>query len=367
MRRDSPVGRRPADSQVIPKATIRAARGPALVLALWMVAGCSHLPGWLGGGDDEINSYSAAIGGKDPDPGKVEAFEKKLEGNEWKGLKAKRAGWDLHRQGKIDEAIALYKDALGYDAKDAEAMIYIGRAYRDKGMLYQSARMLVRAVKTDPRRAEGHAQLGVTFDMQGNYPQAEREYRRAVQLSPRNSGYRNNLGFCYFLQGRASEAIAELQAALRENPEDSRAHNNLAYIYAAQGRFDRAFTELRQAGTEAEAYNNLGYLYFLKGNRRKAIENYQQALDLNYSLVAAQNNLKAATLQGETPPPAVGFDRSGPSPVIVEEGAGSGPTPRDGMDVGATAGKPDAAGTLLDEPLGAIPPAGGAEATAPAP
>ena len=333
-----------------------APRLSAFVLAISLAAGCSHLPGWLGGGGNDLKAYSRTIGGQDPDPRKVADFEKKLEGNEWKGLKVKRAGWDLQRTGKVDEAISLYKEALGYDSKDVEAMIFLGRAYRDKGLLYQSARTLARAVKTDPRSAEAHAQLGVTFDMQGNYPQAEREYQRAVRLAPHNSEYRNNLGFCYFLQGRTNDAVAELQAAAKENPDDARVHNNLAYVYAAQGRFDKAFTELRQAGTEAEAYNNLGYLYFLKGDRRKAIENYEQALNLNYSLAAAQNNLNAATVQGQSPPPAPGFDRSGPAPVIVEEGVEGGPTPRDGMDVGAPVPRPDAAGRLLDAPLGAIPP-----------
>jgi len=357
MKHDFLENRRPARSVTTSGAARAAARMPSLVLVFSLLAGCSHLPGWMGGGEADLKRYKSTMGGDDPDPKKVDEFEKRLQGNEWKGLKAKRTGWELQRTGKIDEAIDYYKEALGYNSKDAEALVYLGRAYRDKGMLYQSARMLARAVKTEPRMAEAHAQLGVTFDMQGNYPQAEREYRRAVQLSPRNSEYRNNLGFCYFLQGRTNEAIAELLAALKENPDDLRAHNNLAYIYAAQGHFDKAFTELRQAGTEAEAYNNLGYLYFLKGDRRKAIENYEQALNLNYALMAAQHNLKAATVEGQSPPPAPGFDKSGPSPVVVEEGVGVGPTPRDGMDVGAPAG-PDAAGTLLDEPLGAIPSTG---------
>jgi Flp pilus assembly protein TadD len=325
---------------------------------LVLLAGCSHLPSFMRG-HDEVKQYGAdlGVGGVAPDEDKVRDFEKKLSGNEWKSVRAKREGWQLHRQGKIDEAIDRYKEALGYDQQDVEALTYIGRAYRDKGMLYQSARTLIRAVKTSPKNAEAHAQLGVTFDMQGNYSQAEQEHRRAVQLNPRGSQYHNNLGFCYFLQGRTKEAITELQAAIRANPEDRRAHNNLAYIYAAQGRFDSAFAELRQSGTEAEAYNNLGYLYFLKGKRQKAIESFEQALNLNYSLVAAQENLKAITMQGETAPPALGFDKSGPSPVLVEEDM-DGPVPRDGLDAKPGAAQRDVSGTLLDGSLRDIPAVG---------
>ncbi|MDP3936882.1 MAG: tetratricopeptide repeat protein [Deltaproteobacteria bacterium] len=283
------------------------------------------MPSWLGGGSDDMRDYRLQVGGREPDDNKIRDFEKRLEGKEWKGTKAKRTGWRQHQSGNLDEAINLYREALAANEKDVEAMTYLGRAYRDQGSLYKSTTILVRAIKTDPDYAEAHSQLGITFDMQGNYAQAEQEHRRSVELDGEKSEYLNNLGFCYFLQGRTNDAVAELRKAINVNPDDKKAHNNLAYIYAAQGRFDQAFAELRRAGTEAEAYNNLGYLYFLKGDREQAIENYNRALQLNYSLKAAQDNMKAATSYGETPPPAPGFDTSGPSPVRVEpplEGGG---------------------------------------------
>ena len=115
------------ESNSPPKALSLARRVPLVVplLLIFILSGCKHLPDSLGG-DNAARDYRFMVGGLDADSKKLRAFEKRVQGDEWKATKAKRTGWRLQREGKIDEAIGFYREALSYNEEDVEAMSYLG-------------------------------------------------------------------------------------------------------------------------------------------------------------------------------------------------------------------------------------------------
>ena len=54
---------------------------------------------------------------------------------------------------------------------------------------------------------------------------------------------------------------------------------------------DKALAMFKKSGDEAGAFNNMGDVYQMKGERKKAIEMYRKAIDLNPDFVVARKNL----------------------------------------------------------------------------
>jgi Flp pilus assembly protein TadD len=107
----------------------------------------------------------------------------------------------LFRQGKLDEAIPEFEEAL----------------------------------KRNPNHPEAHYHLGRALYVKGDYEGAKRHYLETARLDPK-SPVHNGLGAAYFRLGQTSEAIAEFKEALRLNPDDSEAAENLRFALAAQTR-----------------------------------------------------------------------------------------------------------------------------------
>ncbi len=103
---------------------------------------------------------------------------------------------ELHRQGRLDEAIAGY----------------------------------VRAVELEPGRAQLYNNLGVALRARGQFAAAVACYRRAIALKPDDHGTHSNLGNALRALGRLDAAEASHRAALALDPDYVEAHYNLGLV-----------------------------------------------------------------------------------------------------------------------------------------
>ena len=104
----------------------------------------------------------------------------------------------LRRQGKLDEAIAEYREAI----------------------------------RLQPDDHIGHYNLGDILRSQGKLDEAIAEYREAIRLQPDYAYAHSNLGLALLAQGKVDEAIAAHREALRLNPNYHNIPNNLAWALA---------------------------------------------------------------------------------------------------------------------------------------
>src|SRR2546421_563676 len=72
-------------------------------------------------------------------------------------------GVALSRQGKSDEAVAHFRQALRIQPHNATALNNLGHALTERTELDEAVACLQRAVDLDPERAEIHNNLGVAF------------------------------------------------------------------------------------------------------------------------------------------------------------------------------------------------------------
>ena len=127
-------------------------------------------------------------------------------------------GIALHDQGKLDEAIAEYREAI----------------------------------RLKPDYAEAHYNLGIALSDQGKLDEAIAEYREAIRLKPDSADAHNNLGIALQDQGKLDEAIAEYREAIRLKPDYAEAHNNLGIALqrpGEAGRGDRRSTARRSGSS----------------------------------------------------------------------------------------------------------------------
>ena len=103
------------------------------------------------------------------------------------------------------------------------------------------------ALRLRPDYAEARCNIGMALELSGKPADALAEYRAALRLDPGLAEAHVNLGQLLLKGGQIDPAIAELEAALRSNPDFVEAHQNLGVALLAKGRRPEALAEFRRA------------------------------------------------------------------------------------------------------------------------
>jgi Flp pilus assembly protein TadD len=152
----------------------------------------------------------------------------------------------LYAGGRLDEAIAEYRQALRLDPRLAPAWYNLGVAlmqtaspkadagWRDAEHAYR------RALRFRPDYPEAHNNLGILLQSRRRAKEAIHHYRCAAALDPEFHEPRFNLGTLLQDEGRLEEARHVFEALLEDAPDHVDARNNLANVLSEQGRFECA-------------------------------------------------------------------------------------------------------------------------------
>jgi tetratricopeptide (TPR) repeat protein len=201
-------------------------------------------------------------------------------------------------QGRLDEAIAYFQQALRFRPDFAEARNNIGNTMFLKGNLDEAAIHYRHALRLRPDYVEAHNNLGMALAGSGQPDEAIYHYRQALRLNQHSAETHNNLGGALLEQGKSGEAVACFQQALRLKPDYAKAHYNLGVALARQDRLDEAICCYQQAlrlqPDSAEAYCSWGAALEQQNKVDDAIHCYRQALEVRPNYIEALNNLGLA-------------------------------------------------------------------------
>jgi tetratricopeptide (TPR) repeat protein len=162
-------------------------------------------------------------------------------------LSATLLGSLLAQEGKYDQAIAYYREALSYSPAFPEAHFYLGHAYDQQGKLDEAIAEYEQAVWFNPISEQTHIRLGVALAKQHKLEQAAAQHEAALKLDPESAVAHNNFAKLLHAQGRLDEAIAHYSAALKYDPSLAQAHNNLGVLLLQKGRAAEGVAQLREA------------------------------------------------------------------------------------------------------------------------
>lgn len=149
--------------------------------------------------------------------------------------------------GQFDEALPFLKAVVENHPDHVPALMALGAAHGQLGMLRESKNYFDRVVEADPKSAQAFSNLGNVLKLMNDLPAAVTAYRRAITLQPGLADAHYNLATLLLDIGDLEEAEKSLERALLFRPAYSEAHNNLGDLHMRRGKVEIALSHFRQA------------------------------------------------------------------------------------------------------------------------
>jgi tetratricopeptide (TPR) repeat protein/peroxiredoxin len=144
------------------------------------------------------------------------------------------------RDGRTEEAIGYFDQALGLSPDHVVALENLGSAYRQLKQWDDARKAYDRALAVSPNDPEANYGLGMVFAQTDDTAHALEHLQRALQSRPAYPEALNNLGILYLRTQRRDEAVAKFEESIRVAPEFDQSYLNLARVYALEGAPDKA-------------------------------------------------------------------------------------------------------------------------------
>ena len=167
------------------------------------------------------------------------------------------------KNGRVDQAMKQYQNALKIDSGNRNAMIGLARLQHRKGEMQASIRL----------------------------------YREALNIHRNDPVILNDLGLCYARNGQLDQAISVLRTATRAAPDREMYRNNLATALVEANRAGEAVAHLTQMYGPAIANYNVGYLLNRSGRQNEAAQFLARALEIDPTMQQARTVLDRALPQ----------------------------------------------------------------------
>ena len=181
----------------------------------------------------------------------------------------------LHKEGKIQDAISFYSKALENKKNDHQLLCLLGTAYIQIGNTDQGIECLNKSISLKYENAIAHSNLGNALKDLKRYDEALVSYDKAIKINP-------SYAHAYYNRGNAlkdlkhyDEALASYDKALQIKSDYVDAYNNRGIVFQNLARYDEALASYDKAlqinPSYAHAYNN-------RGNALKDLKRYDEAL-----------------------------------------------------------------------------------------
>ncbi|MDB3861683.1 tetratricopeptide repeat protein, partial [Paracoccaceae bacterium] len=127
-------------------------------------------------------------------------------------------GIALKEQGKLDEALGLFRKALSLKPDFAEAYYNMGNAFRDRGKLEESIEAYNKALSIKPDYALSYNNMGNALRDQGKLEEATEAFKKAIAINADFAEAYSNMGNALQNQGKLKEAIGAYNQAISAKP-----------------------------------------------------------------------------------------------------------------------------------------------------
>ena len=144
------------------------------------------------------------------------------------------------REGRIDDSVQYFQQALQLDSRHLLALDNLGNAFRVQKRWDDARKVLERALEFAPQDPEANYSLGMVFTQTDDAAKAYEYLRRALKARPVYPEALNNLGVLYLVTQRRDQAVESFEQCIRVAPGFDQAYLNLARIYVLEGARDQA-------------------------------------------------------------------------------------------------------------------------------
>ncbi len=187
-------------------------------------------------------------------------------------------------QGKMDQAEAAYRSALGADETHLAARIRLSRLLRDQGRTADAMSELEVVALQAPNHPAVQIDLSKLWfsEYRQSFDDAGAGLREQIDEYPEDATLQYQLGLVYAESGRIEDSGEAFRRATTVDPAYGDAHYKLAQFYLRTNSLDEAEVEFQaalQKGTSfPRAHCHLGEVLSLLGKNEEAVVAFQNAV-----------------------------------------------------------------------------------------
>ncbi|MFD0766716.1 tetratricopeptide repeat protein [Mucilaginibacter lutimaris] len=149
-------------------------------------------------------------------------------------------GVKLFDNGKYDDAIAKYKEAIKTDAKYANAYYEIGYTYFSTNKPLEAIPYLETTIKLLPNSGGAYDMLGSIYDDNNQTAKGIEYYLKGISVDPNYQRLYYNLGLTYYRKKEYELAEERMIKAIMLEPKHASSHKMYASIMYEQGKKGKA-------------------------------------------------------------------------------------------------------------------------------
>jgi tetratricopeptide (TPR) repeat protein len=152
-------------------------------------------------------------------------------------------GLELHNQGKIQEAISIFTEALRLAPRSGILYYNLANSLKANREFESAVAHYRKSLELGLKIPEVLNNLGVSLRHLIKYNEALDCFKGAAYLDPSFKLAHLNIGFQLILMGKPHKALTPLLAALKSDPGDGDVHWFLSHAYLILGDYDKGWKE----------------------------------------------------------------------------------------------------------------------------
>ena len=198
-------------------------------------------------------------------------------------------------------AEAALRQAVDLDKTNSDALEKLGKVQIQQGSMDQALALYQQAIKDNPKNARFYILSGELYDAKQNWDQAKAMYQQALVVSPDNPLAANNLAYVLLEQGgNIDVAMNMAQTARRGMPNSPNAADTLGWAYYQKGIYHSAIDQFLEAlrlnqqnggPDSATVHYHLGLAYQKLNQNTLAREHLEKAVKLKPEYADARKAL----------------------------------------------------------------------------
>ncbi len=199
-----------------------------------------------------------------------------------------------HGRGELDAAEDLYRQVLGAQPKNFDALHLCGVLMQQRGRSAEALELIGAALAANARVAAAHANYGLVLAALGRHEEALASYERALALKPDYAEALYNRGNALATLTRFEDALTSYAQAIALRPTYAAALLNRAQLLQRLGRTREALASfdlaLALAPGNADTFNMRGNAHYALQSFAAALADYDRAAMLRDDAAPIHNN-----------------------------------------------------------------------------
>ena len=194
---------------------------------------------------------------------------------------------DLHKNGKLGEAIAEYLKLLKENSDNDQIYFLLGNAYLLNKEYKKSKIYLEKAIFFNPKNKLAFNSLGVLEITKNSLYKSLEFFEKSVEIDPNYIEGIKNLANTYKKLNKINESIDAYKLILKSNINDHEANFNLGILCKKNNQLKKSLNFFERASTYKpylfEIYLNIGEIYKQLGKYDLAIKYFDNAIKIDFS------------------------------------------------------------------------------------